>query len=204
LGELIQLRQDGSMADYQAKFMPLLARCEDLAEKHQINIFTAGLQNSLCTDAELENPDTLDNAMALAWAYEQRLNLTDDVPAKHPSSRATPAHPSQKTLSLPAASSTVGAKESKATPTLMAPRLKRLTAAEMAAKREKGECYNCSEKFSQEHLKICPMKGIYLLQMDDAEELTAPDGDEPRISLNAITGISPVATMRLAVRMSLR
>jgi hypothetical protein len=35
--------------------------------------------------------------------------------------------------------------------------------------------------------------------MDDTEELMAPDGDEPCISLNAISGISPVATMRLAV-----
>jgi hypothetical protein len=140
--------------------------------------------------------------MALARAYEQRLALTNDVPAKHPSSRATPARPSPKTLSLPTASSTVGTKEATATPTPTAPRLKRLTAAEMAAKREKRECYNCSEKFSQEHLKICPMKGIYLLQMDDAKELTAPDGDELRTSLNAITGISPVATMRLVVRIN--
>jgi hypothetical protein len=65
-----------------------------------------------------------------------------------------------------------------------------------------GECYNCSEKFSREHLKICPMKGIYLLQIDDTEELMAPDGDELSISLNAINRISPVATMRLAVRIN--
>jgi hypothetical protein len=35
--------------------------------------------------------------------------------------------------------------------------------------------------------------------MDDTKELMAPDGDEPCISLNAISGISLVATMRLAV-----
>jgi hypothetical protein len=33
-------------------------------------------------------------------------------------------------------------------------------AAEIAAKRERSVCYNCAEKFSQEHLKVCPMKGL--------------------------------------------
>jgi hypothetical protein len=37
----------------------------------------------------------------------------------------------------------------------------------MVAKREKGECYNCTEQFSLEHLKTCPMKGIYFLQLED-------------------------------------
>jgi hypothetical protein len=61
------------------------------------------------------------------------------------------------------------------------------------------QCYNCTEKFSREHLKIYPVKGIYLLPIDDTKELLAPDRDEPRISLNAITGILPVATMCLAI-----
>jgi hypothetical protein len=199
LGELIQLHQEGSVADYQAKFMSLLARCEDLAEKHQINIFIAGLQNPLRIDVELENPGMLHDAMALARAYEQRLALVNDVSAKHPSSCAAPAHSALKTLSLPATSLTVGAKDSTTTTTPVAPCLKWLTATEIAAKWEKGQCYNCTEKFSREHLKICPAKGIYLLPIDDTKELLAPDRDEPRISLNAITGILPVATMCLAI-----
>jgi hypothetical protein len=200
VGDLIQLRQDRSVANYQTKFMSLQARCKDLTEKHQINIFTAGLHNPLHVNVELENPEMLNDAMALAWAYEQRLTLADDVPAKHPSSRATPACLSLKPMSLPKASSTSGAKELTTTTTSAAPRLKRLTTAEMVVKREKRECYNCSEKFSREHLKICPMKRIYLLHMDHEEELMAPDGNEPCISLNNITGISPVATMCLVVR----
>jgi hypothetical protein len=63
-----------------------------------------------------------------------------------------------KPLALPASTT--------ASPTL-SPRLKRLTPEEMAAKRERRECYNCTEKFSCDHLKVCHMKGIYLLQMDD-------------------------------------
>jgi hypothetical protein len=66
------------VAEYQSKFLALLARCNDLVEKHQIHIFTADLGNPLRTDMELEHLATLDDAMALARIYEQRLALTAD------------------------------------------------------------------------------------------------------------------------------
>jgi hypothetical protein len=68
----------------------------------------------------------------------------------------------------------------------------------MATKREKGQCFNCIEKFSQAHLDVCPMKGLFLLELDAA---TPDDLDEekPLICLNAITGISAAETMMLHV-----
>jgi hypothetical protein len=53
-----------------------------VAEKHQINVFTAGLCNPLKTDIELEHPAMLEEAMALARAYEQWLSITDFPPAR--------------------------------------------------------------------------------------------------------------------------
>jgi hypothetical protein len=70
----------------------------------------------------------------------------------------------------------------------------------MAAKREKGECFNCSEKFSHAHLEVCPMKGLFLLELESAEDEEL-DNVPPQISLNAITGISVAETMRLQVRL---
>jgi hypothetical protein len=58
------------VAEFQSKFMSLLARCEGLVEKHQINIFTVGSGNSLKTNVELEHPASLEEAMALARTYE--------------------------------------------------------------------------------------------------------------------------------------
>jgi hypothetical protein len=70
----------------------------------------------------------------------------------------------------------------------------------MAAKREKGECFNCTEKFLRAHLDVCPMNGLFLLELVAA---TPDDLDEekPLISLNAITGISAVETMTLHVHL---
>jgi hypothetical protein len=82
LGELIQLCRDGTVVDYQSKFLSLLARCDGLTEKHQIDVFTVGLCNPLKTDVELEHPAMLEEAMALDRAYEQRLSMTDLPPAR--------------------------------------------------------------------------------------------------------------------------
>jgi hypothetical protein len=81
LGELIQLKRDSTIADYQSHFLALVNHCTSLTEKQQIDIFTAGLRNPLKTDVELEHLENLEDAMALVRAYEQRLVMTDDAPA---------------------------------------------------------------------------------------------------------------------------
>jgi hypothetical protein len=40
LDELIQLQHETTVADYQSMFLALVTRCNDLIEKHQIDIFT--------------------------------------------------------------------------------------------------------------------------------------------------------------------
>lgn len=66
------------MDEYQEAFLNLLARCEDVMEKQQIVLFTAGLQPPLSIDVELHNCTTLKDAMGLAWAYEHWIVLTND------------------------------------------------------------------------------------------------------------------------------
>jgi hypothetical protein len=131
------------VAEYQSKFLSLLARCMDLAEKHQINIFTTGLCNPMCTDVEQEHPVTLEDAMALTRTYEQHMFVMDDAPARttHVKPRSNKLFP--KPLLLPASSSTLGPKTPVGSTTPPVLRLKWLTVAEMAAKHVKGECYNC-------------------------------------------------------------
>jgi hypothetical protein len=145
LGELIQLKRETTVADYQSRFLALVNRCTGLTEKQQIDIFVAGLLNPLKTDVELEKPTTLDDAMTLARAYESRMAMTADMPG-HMIGRPQVGRtqPSTKVLALSTPATTSAAQG--ATPA--AQRLRRLTPAEMAAKWEKGECFNCSKKFS--------------------------------------------------------
>jgi hypothetical protein len=170
LGELIQLRRESTVAEYQSRFLALVSRCEGLIEKHQVDIFTTGLDNPLKTDVKLEHPTTLEDAMVLTRTYEQHLADASSArttlharaaPARTPSA---PTKPMLLTGPPPAYSS-------KDTARPAPPRIKRLTPAEMAAKRERRECYNCTKNFSQEHLKVCPVKGVFLLQLDDVSLL---------------------------------
>lgn len=78
LGKLTHLRRTGTVEDYQDQFLKLLARCDGLTECQQIDIFTAGLHNPLATDVELQKPESLEDAMALARSFERRLQLDDD------------------------------------------------------------------------------------------------------------------------------
>jgi hypothetical protein len=187
LGELIQLQRETIVAGYQSKFLALVTRCAGLIEKHQIDIFTNGLCNPLKTNIELEAPVTLEDTMALARTYDQCLQMGTEQPSRvnhHSSSeRIVPA---SKPLALPTPPAAT------ASPS---PCLKCLTLEKMVAKRKRGECYNCTEKFSREHLKVCPMKGIYLLQMDESQAADTETKEDPLISLNAITGLSSADTM---------
>jgi hypothetical protein len=125
----------------------------------------------LKTDIELEQLATLEEAMALACTYEQRLSITNDTPSRTPA-RLAYSRSMTKTLALPAPATTLGGSTSATAAPLPAPRLKRLTATEMATKHEKGECYNCTEQFSREHLKVCPMNDVFLLEMDALEHMS--------------------------------
>jgi hypothetical protein len=148
--------RDSTVVEYQNKFLQLVNQCVDLSEKHQINIFTDGLCNLLKTDVELEQPATLEEAMALARAYEQWLAMPDDMASRAPT-RAAYSRPMSKSLALPAPPPASGGSTSTIATLPSAPCLKCLTTVEMAAKWEKGECYNCIEQFSWQHLKVCPM-----------------------------------------------
>jgi len=84
LGELTHLRRTGTVAAYQDAFLQLLACCDDITERQQVDIFTAGLRNPLRIDVEMQRPTTLEDAMGLARAFERRLQIDDDDDVRSP------------------------------------------------------------------------------------------------------------------------
>ncbi|KAF7835948.1 putative polyprotein [Senna tora] len=91
------------------------------------------------------------------------------------------------------------------------PPFKKLTAAEIKAKREQGLCYYCDAKYSATHK--CPAQCFLLLSQEELEELQMPSTpkivqlDEedcvvvnPEISLNALIGQRGASTIKLSGR----
>lgn len=78
-----------------------------------------------------------------------------------------------------------------------------LSPAELAERRNQGLCYNSDEKFVRGHKCAC----LFYQEHDDTavdsvEWDATNDTDEPRISLNAISGIDGASTMRLVTRIA--
>jgi hypothetical protein len=151
LGEIARLWQSGTVTEYVAKFLSL-AHNDPLLTKLQVQLFTSGLTDLLRVDVEMQKPPDLQVAMSMARAYEQRAT----------SIATTSKEISSTAIGQPQGMSLKGVEEQM---------LRRLTAAEMADRREKGLCFNCDEKFSQGH-RCQPL--FYLEAIDDVEEEEPP------------------------------
>ncbi|KAK8508627.1 hypothetical protein V6N11_037588 [Hibiscus sabdariffa] len=71
LGELANLKQTGTVEEYQSQFQSLLARIYDLKPRQQVDLFTAGLVEELRIDIEMQQPGNLGVAMNMARTLER-------------------------------------------------------------------------------------------------------------------------------------
>jgi hypothetical protein len=86
LDEVACLPFRSTMEDYQDRFLALVCHVEPVTPPHrQTQLFTVRLLGHLRMDVELCAPSDLQQAMALAWAYEQHVQFSDKRP--QPSSR---------------------------------------------------------------------------------------------------------------------
>jgi predicted aspartyl protease len=200
LGELVLLCRVGTVEEYTEQFLALACRDADLSDHQLVQIYTAGLSNPLKTDVALRRPATLDDAIMLARAYEQRMQLhpTDQAPSRgdraHAQSSPAPIAARATQAASSAASAPSGSGKAVAV-TSSLPR-RRLSQAEMTQRRAEGLCFNCDEKYVQGHR----CKKLFVLEVDDTDDDEEVDeeiecsaltlGEElPGISLHAITGV---------------
>ncbi|XP_042067228.1 uncharacterized protein LOC121810533 [Salvia splendens] len=173
-GLIAKLVQTTTVADYHATFERYLNRVTDLSESALIPIFIQGLKQPLQEKVELQNPESLAEAMALAL----RLAATHDERPQHTSTyqrrpwpgkeqRATPAPVSNQTaMPQPQDSFVREADRSRAYPI-------RVSNAEKSERARRGLCYHCPEKWVAGH--ICKVKLLCYMddETDDPHEVSA-------------------------------
>jgi hypothetical protein len=204
LGELVLLHRTGAVDDYTDQFLALACRDVDLSD-HQVK--------PLKTDVALRRPTTLDDAIMLTRAYEQRLQLhhTDMSQGRsmRPSQQSSPtAAPKSPSGTNSSASSAPGSGKSAVVASSLPRRC--LSQAEMAQRRTEGLCYNCDEKFVVGH----QCKKLFVLEIADSDNEAVDEdiecsalklvGDTPSISLHIITGVRTrdYQTMKVYVTIS--
>lgn len=223
---LKELKQTATVSEYQSKFEEISTKVTRLSESWLISFFIVGLNDHLKCELLLAQSSMYYQAVSLAKLHEQKL-LSMQNSLKNPNSHGYVFSGSQKStgnnstyfLSNNKVSS-VGSgcfKESKvnshggskyqgsgaSSSSSSSSNIKRLSAAELKARREKGLCYYCDEKYEPNHK--CKRNCFLLVGQEEIDELLHdeefPNEDQekedshvqllevaPEISMNALKG----------------
>ncbi|GJZ31235.1 reverse transcriptase [Tanacetum coccineum] len=207
--ELKNLKQDGSVANYQDQFEVLLGKVE-LCDQYATSLFLGGLQTDIGLVVKMFKPKSLydtyhrarmqeDSKATLAKRYTPILNAPKTQFNK-------PSYPkTQTTLPLPATSSTKVVTTNTETPR------RQLSRKEYEEKRAKNLCFYCDQKYTLGHKCIGQVFFIELLteeeclgeESDSDQDLVynvEEDRIQPHISLNAQAGITTYHTIRVKRR----
>jgi hypothetical protein len=205
---LFKVTQRSTVNQYLTEFERLANRIVGLPPRFLLTCFISGLSLEIRREVQALQPVTLSHATALAKLQE------DKIEDRKILFKGKTSHPNPTPL-LPTPSTT--------TPLLQAPKppprvtFRKLSPEEMAARREKGQCYNCEESFTPTH----KCKGNFFLfisnEVTDEDnppsptttELSEPQSppiitepSEAQISFHAMSGSTDPATIRIAGRLA--
>ncbi|KAL4366769.1 hypothetical protein GQ457_05G003480 [Hibiscus cannabinus] len=206
LGELANLKQTGTVEEYQSQFQSLLARISDLKPRQQVDLFTAGLVEELRIDIEMQQPGNLGVAMNMARTLERKQKASSKLSSRtnlnwptSPNIGNNPTIPTTKSFNAKGGGQLVKPVGNSNKVGSSAPFIKRLTRTEMAERRAKGLCYNCDESYSLGH----KCKRLFWIEVPDYEgEQDNDEVDNLEVSLHAISGTRNSSTMQLIAKVS--
>ena len=197
LFELSSCCRTGMVEDYQDRFQALLPRAGRLDEAQRVQLFTGGLLPPLSLQVQQQNPPSLAAAMSLARQFELM------EPYLFPTrqyARGVLSTPGQRSAStqVPA----LKAPTTQGPPSVEGRPIKRLNQAEQDERRRLGLCFNCDEKYSRGHNKVC--KRFFVLDSleeddEDAVDEDTATTDTPVFSLHAVAGVSTNNSLLLRV-----
>ncbi|XP_019084362.1 PREDICTED: uncharacterized protein LOC109125977 [Camelina sativa] len=195
MAELKQLQETEGIVDYHQKFTLIKIRL-NLSEEYLVSIYLAGLRLDTQMHVRMFQPVTVRHCFLLGRLYE----------------KAHPRKTSNTTWSSKQGGAAKGGSEVEARTdqhvvktAFKAPSnlTKKLSQQEMSERRAKGLCYFCDEKYTPEHYLVHKKTQLFRMDVEEefedaVEELVEEDeANMPRISVNAISGISDYETMRV-------
>lgn len=225
-------QQTGGVAEYRRRFIELIAPLTGVPEDIALAQFINGLRDEIKTEVRVLGALNLEHAMELALKVEEKLRSGGTRKAYGAGLASTfsgnfSSSSPKSQWSSPGSSRSVSVYSSSShSPSSQSPRsisgvpvakplgdFRRLNDKELQAKRERGECFRCEEKWSAGHR--CKKRELSVILMQGEGEGGEDDGvseddvgceeygDEPKeaiqsgISLNSVVGISSPKTMKL-------
>lgn len=218
--ELYNLQQTSTVTAYLKEFVKLSARVDTIPTSNLLHIFTHGLRKDIKTRLKMFKPSTLDDAIGLAKLIEDELQDLTLLFTKLNKPRSSFQYPKQPFQALPAppSQSIPASQNTNNIPKSSLP-FRRLSTVEMQARRDKGLCYNCEEKYYPGHK--CKKMLFQCILAEEEEEIsvesadtvalalqnmelthTTNSEDSPTISLYALEGRLVPSTLRIPATIS--
>ncbi|CAN6547867.1 unnamed protein product [Malus baccata var. baccata] len=163
---LFKLHHTGTLRDYVAEFRRLATRSPEIGPLLLRSCFLEGLKKELRYDVKLLKPANVHEAIAIAVQLDSKL-----TELKPPLSR-TYAPSKLPTTIVTSSTHTVPRTSNLA--------IKKLTPAEIQRKRERGECWFCTDKWVSGHK--CGLKQLLMMDVMDSD-VVENDSEEDQPAL---------------------
>ncbi|CAM8934378.1 unnamed protein product [Rhodiola kirilowii] len=172
--EINKLLQTASVATYVSAFESLSTSTPAMSSHNLLKRFLAGLKEEILREIVLLRPTTLEDVMGMSRVAEDKIRAQRSAYFRPSPFRSVPA-------SLPPLTHPNPTTPHPTRPTYTPLPVKKLTPLEMAARREKGLCYNCDDRFTSGQ-KCRPRFQSMIVEDDDltvTPDLISPPHDEP-------------------------
>jgi len=198
---LCNIKQTSSIQEYRQEFAKRASRVTNWPEHCLLGVFLSGLKEELKAEVRIHKPRSVYKAMSLALEFEGKSLMKRDPPHARRTPTTVPNFSSEKTgVAYP--------NQNRYTTQLTT----RPWEAERQARRDKGLCFRCNERFAPGHR--CKSSALALLEVtedtNDAEDTGIMEENQledessanmAEISLNAIMGRNSGSTMKLEGRL---
>ena len=207
--QFYSLVQTGSVMDYRDRFELLSSQTSGISDSDYMANFLKGLKPEVRAAVRTLNPRNLASAMTMAQLVEdqrrvERAGRGPSVAESRPPLSGRPSLLGQRDQGrVEAAGPVQGGMRP-------AGEFMRLTETEYQAKRAKGLCFKCDERFVPGHR--CKNPTLQVLLMDDENDTieekgdgTEDEGDHQHldmaeVTLNSVVGLTPSNTMKVRGR----
>ena len=221
--QFLAIRQEGNVAEYRRNFELLLGPLQGLSMEVLESTFVKGLRHEVKAELRLMRPNGLGQIMELAQLIKDKNNIVHDITERlcpkfskgfmGQAGKISEAFPARGTLNHGKTSENFQTRmvaiSDRSSGQRREPQSKRLSKSKSQARRAKGLCFKCDEKFTIGHQ--CKNRELRVLlvfdneveeegqRMDEGqmEESHLEVAETVELSLNSVVGLTTPGTMKL-------
>ncbi|KAG7559778.1 Aspartic peptidase domain superfamily [Arabidopsis thaliana x Arabidopsis arenosa] len=215
IAELKQLQETTGITENHEKFERIKTRVA-LSEEYLVSAYLAGLRLETQMHIRMFDPKSVRQCLMLGRLYEKAHPIPKVTPTMWSSNKAVGGSSFDKNMGQVKKENNYSPQQSSdqtMSTEFKKPTRKFLSQEEMSARRAKGLCYLCDEKYTPDHYLKHKKTQVYMIEVEEAESETEEMGVErvntetavvphevscrPQASVSAVAGVPGYSTMKV-------